>query len=77
MNGQTSQSGGFGKTLTERHRERLSGVGRKDFRFGSLNAFLLVAIFIAGLVAHVLVYSASSQAVWTALGTAMVLVVLL
>jgi regulator of protease activity HflC (stomatin/prohibitin superfamily) len=77
VNDQTSQSGGFGRTLTERHRERLSGIARKDFRFGSINAFLLVTIFIVGLVAHIFVYSASSQAVWTALGTAMALVVLL
>ena len=46
---------------------------RADFRFAPLNAFLLVAIFVAGLVAHLSIYEFNVHAVYLTLGSALVL----
>lgn len=50
---------------------------RADFRFAPLNALLLVAIFVAGLVAHLNVHPFSVLAVALALGSALGLVAVL
>ena len=46
---------------------------RADFRFAPLNAFLLVAIFVVGLVAHLYGHEFSVGAVYLTLGSALVL----
>ncbi|MGD2217395.1 MAG: slipin family protein [Gemmatimonadales bacterium] len=64
----------------DRHRmslERFATTMRADFRFAPLNGLLLVAIFVAGLVAHLNVHEFSVEAVLLALGSALGLVILL
>jgi len=56
--------------------ERFATTLRADFRFAPLNVLLLVAIFVIGLVVHLLVYSFSVEAVVLCLGSALVLAVL-
>jgi regulator of protease activity HflC (stomatin/prohibitin superfamily) len=50
---------------------------RTDFRFAALNIFLLIGIFVAGLVVHLNVHAFSVRAVELALGSALVLSVVL
>jgi hypothetical protein len=50
---------------------------RADFRFAPLNALLLVAIFVAGLVIHLSFYSFSPQVVLLFLGSGLALALLL
>lgn len=76
MMGTTSQGPGLAGTIKERH-EKVMGAARKDFRFGGVNAALLIVFFIIGLVIHLAVYGQSDEAVWTALGSALILVALL
>jgi regulator of protease activity HflC (stomatin/prohibitin superfamily) len=57
--------------------ERFATTMRADFRFAPLNGLLLVAIFVAGLVAHLNVHEFSVEAVLLALGSALGLVILL
>jgi regulator of protease activity HflC (stomatin/prohibitin superfamily) len=45
---------------------------RPDFRFGALNALVLVALFVAGLVIHLNLHGFSVTAVALALGSALV-----
>jgi len=64
----------------DRHRmslERFATTMRADFRFAPLNGLLLVAIMVAGLVAHLNVHAFSVEAVVLALGSALGLAVLL
>jgi pimeloyl-ACP methyl ester carboxylesterase len=57
--------------------ERFATGLRADFRFAPLNVLLLVMIFVAGLVVHLNVHTFSVDAVGLALGSALVLAVLL
>jgi regulator of protease activity HflC (stomatin/prohibitin superfamily) len=57
--------------------ERFATTMRADFRFAPLNGLLLVAIFVAGLVAHLNVHPFSVDAVLLALGSALGLVLML
>jgi regulator of protease activity HflC (stomatin/prohibitin superfamily) len=50
---------------------------RADFRFAPVNALLLVAIYVAGLIVHLSLYPFSVIAVELALGSAVVLAILL
>ncbi|NQT14475.1 MAG: slipin family protein [Planctomycetes bacterium] len=65
------------KTLVALSLEKFATTLRADFRFAPLNALLLVAIFVIGLVVHIAVYSFTWQAVVLSLGSALVLAVLL
>jgi len=71
MNGESRAAGG------RRHHislENFATTMRADFRFAPLNALLLVAILVAGLVAHLNVHPFSVLAVALALGSALALV---
>jgi regulator of protease activity HflC (stomatin/prohibitin superfamily) len=50
---------------------------RADFRFAPLNALLLVAVFVIGLVIHLVVFGFSFEAVVLAIGSALSLAILL
>ncbi len=50
---------------------------RADYRFAPLNAFLLIAVFVAGLVVHLSLYTFSAEVVLLFLGSGLVLAVLL
>lgn len=65
------------KTIAALSIEKFATTLRADFRFAPLNVLLLVAIFVAGLVVHLAVYSFSVEAVVLCLGSALVLAVLL
>jgi len=53
--------------------ERFATGSRADFRFAPLNAFLLVLIFVVGLVVHISMYEFDFRAVLLTLGLALVL----
>jgi len=57
--------------------ERFSTSSRADFRFAPLNALLLVAIVVAGLVAHLRVHEFTVDAVALSVGSALGLSILL
>jgi hypothetical protein len=57
--------------------ERFATGLRADFRFAPVNALLLVAIYVAGLIVHLSLYPFSVIAVQLALGSALVLAILL
>jgi regulator of protease activity HflC (stomatin/prohibitin superfamily) len=57
--------------------ERFATTLRADFRFAPVNALLMVAIFVAGLVVHLNVHPFSVEAVLLALGSALGLAVML
>ncbi len=57
--------------------ERFSTTLRADFRFAPLNVLVLVAIYVAGLVIHLSLHPFSVLAVELALGSALVLAVLI
>ncbi|UCC73881.1 MAG: slipin family protein [Gemmatimonadota bacterium] len=57
--------------------ERFATTLRADFRFAPLNVLLLVAIYVAGLIVHLSLYPFSVVAVELALGSAVVLAILL
>ncbi len=57
--------------------ERFATTLRADFRFAPFNALLMVAIFVAGLVVHLNVYSFSVEVVLLALGSALGLALML
>ncbi len=67
-------SGSFGQLLGGFSLERFATTGRADFRFAPLNGLLLVAIFVFGLVVHLLLHPFSVQAVALSLGSALALV---
>ncbi len=50
---------------------------RADYRFAPLNAFLLIAVFVVGLVVHLSLYTFSAEVVLLFLGSGLVLAVLL
>ncbi len=57
--------------------ERFATGLRADFRFAPVNVLLLVVIFVAGLIVHLNTYEFSVDAVGLALGSALVLAILL
>jgi regulator of protease activity HflC (stomatin/prohibitin superfamily) len=57
--------------------ERFATGLRADFRFAPLNSLLLVAVYVAGLIVHLSLYPFSVIAVELALGSALVLAILL
>lgn len=57
--------------------ERFATTARADFRFAPLNALILVGIMVLGLAVHLSVHSFSVDAVALALGSALVLAILL
>ena len=57
--------------------ERFATTASADFRFAPLNSLLLVGIFVAGLVVHLMVYPFNVEAVALALGSALTLATLL
>ena len=56
--------------------ERFATTTRADFRFAPINAFLLVMIFVIGLVVHLVLYPYRVEAVALSLGSALVLAIL-
>jgi regulator of protease activity HflC (stomatin/prohibitin superfamily) len=70
----TAETGG---ALSGLSLERFATTIRADFRFAPLNVLILVAIFVIGLVVHLILHPFSVQAVALCLGSALVLVVLL
>ncbi len=68
-----SRRAGSGRARPGPSLERFSATMRADFRFSPLNALILVAIYVAGLVVHLNVYSFSVTAVALALGSALAL----
>ncbi len=67
-----ARGGGPGLSL-----ERFATSLRADFRFAPLNVLLLVAIYLAGLIVHLSLHPFSVIAVELALGSAVVLAILL
>ena len=69
----TSKGSELQKTLVALSLEKFATTLRADFRFAPLNALLLVALFVIGLVVHITVYSFTWQAVVLCLGSALAL----
>ena len=67
----------IGKALSGFSLERFATTARADFRFAPLNVLILVAIFVAGLVVHLTLYSFTVEAVALSLGSALCLAVLI
>jgi regulator of protease activity HflC (stomatin/prohibitin superfamily) len=57
--------------------ERFATTIRADFRFAPINVLILVAIFVIGLIVHLILHPFSMQAVVLCLGSALGLAVLL
>ena len=57
--------------------EKFATSMRADFRFAPVNVFLLIAIFVIGLVIHLIVFDFSFEAVTLAVGSAIGLAILL
>ena len=57
--------------------ERFATGTRADLRFAPLNAFLLVIIFVVGLVVHLFLYEFDVHAVYLTLGSALILAVVI
>jgi regulator of protease activity HflC (stomatin/prohibitin superfamily) len=67
----------LGKILSEFFLEKFATTIRADYRFAPLNGFLLVAIFVIGLVIHMALYPFSVDAVALALVSAVCLALVL
>jgi regulator of protease activity HflC (stomatin/prohibitin superfamily) len=67
----------IGKSIKAFSLERFATGSRADFRFAPLNAFLLVAIFVVGLVVHLSVYNFNAKAVYLSLGASLALAVMI
>jgi regulator of protease activity HflC (stomatin/prohibitin superfamily) len=65
------------KALLQMSLEKFAAGSRADFRFAPLNALLLVAIFVIGLVVHLNTYAFTINAVLLSLGSALVLALLI
>ncbi len=63
----------FTSSLANLSLEKFAMSDRADFRFAPLNALLLVAIFVIGLVIHLSMYPFTVAAVVLALGSALVM----
>lgn len=72
-----SKTSEWQKALVAASLEKFATTLRADFRFAPLNALLLVAIIVLGLVVHLAVYSFTINAVVLCLGSALALAVLL
>jgi len=68
---------GIGEAAKAFSLEKFATSTRADFRFAPLNAFLLVAIFVVGLVAHLYLHEFSVRAVYLTLGSALALAVVI
>jgi regulator of protease activity HflC (stomatin/prohibitin superfamily) len=68
----TSKTTGIEKALSF-SLEKFAASARADFRFGPLNVLVLVAIFVIGLVAHLILNSFSVNTVLLFLGSALAL----
>jgi regulator of protease activity HflC (stomatin/prohibitin superfamily) len=66
-----SNVSGFEKVLKSLSLESFATSLRADFRFSPLNAFILVAIFVFGLIIHLTQYAFTVQAVVVAIGSAL------
>ena len=75
MNG-TSKTHGIGRVPLGISLEKFATTLRADFRFAPLNVLLLVAGFVIGLIVHLSLYGFNLQVVVFALGSAMVLAIL-
>ena len=73
----TSKTSEWQKALVAASLEKFATTLRADFRFAPLNALLLVAIFVIGLVVHLSLYDFTMDAVVLCLGSALALAVLL
>ena len=73
----TSKTSEWQKALVAASLEKFATTLRADFRFAPLNALLLVAIFVIGLVVHLSLYDFTMNAVVLCLGSALALAVLL
>jgi regulator of protease activity HflC (stomatin/prohibitin superfamily) len=72
-----TKSVSVGKLLEGLSLESFATTLRADFRFAPLNASLLVAIFVIGLVVHLVLYPFDPRAVLLTLGSALGLALLL
>jgi len=72
-----SKTSEWQKALVAASLEKFATTLRADFRFAPLNALLLVAVFVIGLVVHLALYSFTIDAVVLCLGSALALAVLL
>jgi regulator of protease activity HflC (stomatin/prohibitin superfamily) len=72
-----SKTSVLGKVLTGELFDEFATSLRADFRFAPLNALLLIAIFVAGLVLHLSLYAFSPTSVLLFMGSALVLAVIL
>jgi regulator of protease activity HflC (stomatin/prohibitin superfamily) len=68
---------GHGRSSSPISFERFAASSRADFRFAPLNALLLVAIVVAGLVTHLRVHEFTVEAVALSMGSALGLSILL
>ncbi len=73
----SEKSTSFGKALAALSLEKFATSLRADFRFAPLNALLMVAIFVIGLMVHLAVHPFTVEAVTLALGSAVCLALLL
>ena len=73
----TSRRAGSGRQQLSISFERFATTSRADFRFAPLNALLLVAITVAGLVIHLRVHDFTMEAVAISVGSALGLSLLL
>ena len=64
-----SKDSGHGGSSSSISFERFAASSRADFRFAPLNALLLVAIVVAGLVAHLRVHEFTVEAVALSMGS--------
>ena len=55
MMGTTSEGPGLAGTIKERH-EKMMAAARTDFRFGGVNAALLIGLFLIGLFMEIVFY---------------------
>lgn len=73
----SSRAGQKSRGSSEWSLEKFATSMRADFRFAPLNALLLVAVFVVGLVIHLIVFGFSFEAVVLAIGSALSLAILL
>lgn len=69
----TSSTQGISRVLGGWSIEKFATTARADFRFAPLNALLLVAFFVAGLILHLALYPFNVDAIILALASAMIL----
>ncbi len=67
----------IGRAMSGFSLERFATTARADFRFAPLNVLILVAIYVAGLVVHLTLFSFTVEAVALSLGSALCLAVMI